>query len=133
MKKIAFTGFIASMLLGSAFADTIDPASIVPLTTKKYVDDGLIYVYRLKANKDSVYTKDQVYTKTESDAKYLTSVEPYVGTNGVAINNHNVGLNVNAQAGSMYVYTSNGWSELSVEDEWNAETFDPEPNQDPEP
>lgn len=45
----------------------------------------------------------------------------YTGTNGVAIDaNHQVGLNVNATAGNMYVYTSNGWEPLPVEDTWDA-------------
>ena len=47
----------------------------------------------------------------------------YTADNGVTINDHNVELNVDAQEGSMYVYTSDGWSELPVEDEWSADIF----------
>ena len=126
MKKIAFTGFVVSMLLGSAFADTVDSSSIVPLTTKNYVDDGLRYVYDKKADKEDVYTKQ------ESDAKYLTSTDiaeidgtKYIGKNGISIAEHQVGLNVNAQEGSMYVYTSGGWVELPVRNQWNPDMLIP--------
>jgi hypothetical protein len=119
MKKMIFTGFIASILMGSGFSFAAVEDSAV-LTTKQYVDDGLRYVYDKKANKEDVYTKQ------ESDAKYLTHVDiesmdgtAYTADNGVMINNHNVELNVNAQEGSMYVYTSDGWSELPVQDEWD--------------
>ena len=121
MKKVAFSGFLLSMLIGSAFAAVTDSTT---LTSKNYVDEGLRYVYGKKADKDSVYTKE------ESDAKYLTSVDiagmdgtAYTADNGVTINDHNVELNVDAQEGSMYVYTSDGWSELPVEDEWSADIF----------
>ena len=121
MKKIVFSGFVASMLIGSAFAAVTDSAI---LTTKNYVDGGLRYVYTVKADKDSVYTKQ------ESDAKYLTSVDiagmdgtAYTADKGIAINNHKVELDVDAQEGSMYIYTSDGWSELPVEDEWSADIF----------
>lgn len=135
MKKIAFFGFMASMLFGSAFAAVTESAT---LTTKSYVDDGLRYVYGVKADKDSVYTKnevytkDDVYTKQESDAKYLTSVDiagmdgtAYTADKGIAINNHKVELDVDANEGSMYVYTSGGWVELPVRNQWNPDMLIP--------
>ena len=129
MKKIAFTGFMVSMLFSSAFAVVTDSAT---LTTKDYVDEGFIYINNVKADKTSVYTKDQVYTKDESDSKYLTAVDvaqmdgtPYTAGDGISVNNHQVGLNVDAQVGSMYVYTSGGWVALPVNDQWNANTGTP--------
>lgn len=140
MKKIAFVGFLTSMLVvsGTAFATgedvNVSANDSATLTTKNYVDDGLRYVYGVKANKADVYTKNDVYTKDEADAKFLTSVDTYSGENGVTVDNENkVKLNVTAQEGSMYVYTSEGWSELPVQDEWSADIFNTTPAQQPEP
>lgn len=66
-------------------------------------------------------------TTAESDIDALeqriTNVQAgavYTGTNGVVIdNNNNVGLNITPQDGSMYVYTSGGWTALPVEDTWD--------------
>ena len=46
----------------------------------------------------------------------------YTGTNGVAIDaeTNQVGLNVTAETGKMYVYTSTGWDEIPVADTWDA-------------
>lgn len=124
MKKITFTGFFMSVLMASGAAFAVEDSAI--LTTKNYVDDGLRYVYGVKADKDDVYTKD------EADNKFLTSVDlsgldttSYSGQNGVTVDGHNVKLNVTPETGSMYVYTSDGWSELEVQDEWSADIFNP--------
>jgi len=130
MKKFTFSVFLVSMLAvacNAAFAEdedvVVDADDSAVLTTKNYVDDGLRYVYNRKADKTSVYTKQ------EADAKFLTSVDTYTGENGVAVNNNQVGLNVEAQEGSMYVYTAGGWAELEVQDEWSADIFNT-PSQD---
>ena len=44
----------------------------------------------------------------------------YTGTNGVVVNGHDVELNVAAEQGAMYVYTSEGWAPLPVQDTWTA-------------
>jgi len=99
MKKIVFSGFMASILMmsGAAFADS------AALTTQGYVNDGLVALYKavdlVKADKtdltakadaedlddlavtvedlaDVVDTKanaNTVYTKTEADNKFLTT------------------------------------------------------------
>lgn len=49
---------------------------------------------------------------------------PYSGVNGVTIdNNHNVGLNVTAEQGEMYIYTQSGWQPLPVQDTWSSSIF----------
>lgn len=112
------------MVVGTAFGATGTTGSTT-LASKSYVDQAAVYLNNTKADKTSVYTKE------ESDAKYLTSVDieqfdstPYNGDDlGVVINDHQVQLKVNAEEGSMYVYTSTGWSELAVEDEWSPDIF----------
>ena len=48
----------------------------------------------------------------------------YSGVNGVTIdNNHNVGLNVTAEQGEMYIYTQSGWQALPVQDTWSSSIF----------
>ena len=43
----------------------------------------------------------------------------YTGDNGVVVGTgNNIGLNVTPVAGSVYVYTSDGWDELVTEDTW---------------
>lgn len=44
----------------------------------------------------------------------------YTGTNGVLVSGQNVGLNVTAETGKMYVYTSSGWDEIPVENTWDS-------------
>ena len=44
----------------------------------------------------------------------------YTGTNGVVVNGHDVELDVAAEQGAMYVYTSEGWAPLPVQDTWTA-------------
>lgn len=59
MKKLIFSGFLTSVLVMTSVAFAEEPAtnqttdtSSTTLTTKKYVDDGLIYVYdKVKAAK----------------------------------------------------------------------------------
>lgn len=135
MKKIAFGVLSLSVLIGAAFAEGDEVVYVANpgqtersevLTTKDYVDDGLRYVYGLKADKESVFTKE------ESDERYIRSVDfaemdttAYTGQNGVAVEGHNVKLNVAPSEGSMYVYTSDGWTELEVQDEWSADIFNP--------
>ncbi len=124
MKKIVFSGLVVSMAVGTAFGATGTTGSTT-LASKSYVDQAAVYLNNTKADKTSVYTKE------ESDARYLTSVDieqfdstPYNGDDlGVVINDHQVQLNVDAEEGSMYVYTSTGWSELAVEDEWSPDIF----------
>ena len=124
MKKITFTGFFALMLMFSGAAFAVEDSAI--LTTKSYVDDGLRYVYGVKADKDAVYTKE------ESDERYIKSIDldemdttEYSGQNGVTVDEHNVKLDVTPSEGSMYVYTSDGWAELEVQDEWSSDIFNP--------
>ena len=49
----------------------------------------------------------------------------YSGQNGVTVDEHNVKLDVTPSEGSMYVYTSDGWAELEVQDEWSSDIFNP--------
>ena len=67
-----------------------------------------------KADKTALETLQQQVDNIDTTA--------YTGTNGVAINaeTHQVGLNVTAETGKMYVYTSTGWDEIPVEDTWDA-------------
>ncbi len=109
MKKISFGVLLLSVLIasGAAFAegaassstpDETDRSEV--LTTKEYVDDGLRYVYDKKADRNAVYTKK------ESDDKFLT-------------------FDREASEGAVYVYTSEGWSELGVQGDWStADTVD---------
>jgi len=80
MKKLAFYGIMASLLIMSGAA-LAGPAS---LTTQDYVDTGLKAVYKavynavdeVKADKTALNDKANsadVYTKTDADAKFLTS------------------------------------------------------------
>ena len=156
MKKLAFFGFLTSLLImaGSALAED-NPAT---LTTKGYVDKGLRTVYQKidaeKANKDDVYTKEQVYTKTEIDnagflttaaiegkadadsvytkeeidnAGFLTTaaIEGKADADSVytkeQIDNAGFITSEDVESGKKYVYTSNGWDAITVED-----TFDPD-------
>ena len=182
MKKVAFFGIMTSVsiMTGAALADS------ATLTSQAYVDDGLRAVYRavdnVKANKDDVYTKGQVYTKEEIEAKgYLTNVDIDTKANAADVytkeeieakgylTNVDIDAKANAadvytkeeinnagylttadvenkanaadvytkdeidnagfvtsqdvESGKKYVYTSNGWDAITVED-----TFDPDFN-----
>lgn len=44
----------------------------------------------------------------------------YSGTNGVTVSDHQVGLDVEAEEGNMYVYTTEGWQPLPVENTWDS-------------
>ena len=146
MKKIAFFGFLTSLLVmsGSAFAATVTVAS------QQYVDDGLRAVYRavdtVKANAADVYTKDEidnagyltsadidakanaadVYTKEEIDnAGYLTTaaIDGKADADDVytkeEIDNAGYITAEDVESGKKYVYTSAGWDEIVVEDTFN--------------
>lgn len=90
MKKIAFSGFMASMLMVTGAAFAAGETNTASLTTKGYVDAGLKAVYKavddVKADKTTVTAltstvadkadASSVYTKTEIDeAGFLTSAD----------------------------------------------------------
>ena len=68
---------------------------------------------------------DTRLTTAETDITTLKNTvngldgDAYDGENGIYVEDHKVGLNVDAQQGKMYIYTSTGWNELPLESNWN--------------
>jgi len=68
---------------------------------------------------------DERLTTAESDIDELQETVnaldgvAYEGENGVYVEDHKVGLDVEAEEGEMYIYTSTGWSALPVQDTWD--------------
>jgi len=142
MKKVAFFGFMASILMlsGAAFAADTEAT----LTTQGYVNDGLKALYKKidndkadktaladKADKSALDAKadaDTVYTKTEVNTTFATKEElqgivpgetySAAQNGGLKVNDDNeFGLNIDSPVtDAMYVYKNGTWSALVVKD-----------------
>lgn len=140
MKKIVFSGFMASVLMASsaAFADE----SATALTTKNYVDSGLRAVYRVATGAENGAVKDlqtAVGDSTGGLVKDVTALQTTVGssTSGLvkdvadlknAVDTlDNLGTE-GLDANTKYILETdaNGegsWSVLEIENTWSDSIF----------
>ena len=142
MKRNFLCGLIASVSMISigAYADNDDNA----LTTKKYVNDGLEYVYKVASGiSDGAVKSLQTIVGNAADpannveatglVKRVTDLENSNGytagtgikvTPGTGDNPSTIGLDVTTSANTTYVFKTdaNGagtWSEMEVADTWD--------------
>lgn len=148
MKKLIFSGILTSIFAISsvAFADP-EPGSTVlgvgendtTLTTKKYVDDGLIYVYdKVKTAKNTADTAkntadaamEAIGDNNSGLTKRVKDLEDnpatYTAGTGIDITNGTVSVDglddtkTNNNKDKVYVYRNGALEELPVTNNWSA-------------